>query len=91
VKHATIYEDRAIQSPSVCDRWDWIEACRGGDPHILANFDHGGPLSEVLMLGNIATQFPEETITCNPVAGQIIDHTEAFQQLGFAYRDGWRI
>jgi hypothetical protein len=70
---------------------DWIEACRGGDPHILANFDHGGPLSELLMLGNIATQFPEETITYNPVEGRIPNHTDASQQLGFAYRDGWRI
>jgi hypothetical protein len=45
---------------------DWIDACRGGKPHILADFDQGGPLSELLMLGNLATQHPEETLSYDP-------------------------
>lgn len=70
---------------------DWIDACRGGDPHILADFDHGGPLSELLMLGNFATQFPGETLSYDPVAGRITSHVEANQKLMFQYRDGWKI
>lgn len=70
---------------------DWIDACRGGKPHILANFDNGGPLSELLMLGNIATQFPGKTLSYDPVAGRIISPVEANQNLGFQFRDGWRI
>lgn len=70
---------------------DWIDACRGGEPHILASFDNGGPLSELLMLGNIATQFPGETLAYDPAAGQITSHAEANQRLVFKYRDGWQI
>jgi hypothetical protein len=70
---------------------DWIAACRGARPHILASFDNGGPLSELLMLGNIATQFPEQTLAYDPVSGQIVGHGEANQKLGYPYRDGWRL
>jgi hypothetical protein len=68
---------------------DWMSACRGGTPHILANFDHGGPLSELLMLGNIATLFPEETLAYDPVSGRITNKPEANEKLGFNYREGW--
>ncbi len=70
---------------------DWIDACRGEKPHILASFDNGGPLSELLMLGNIATQFPGENLSYDPLTGQITNHAEASQRLGCQYRDGWRI
>jgi len=70
---------------------DWIEACRGGQPKILADFDHGGPLSELLMLGNIATQFPQEALDYDPANGRIANHAEANEKLGYPYREGWRI
>jgi hypothetical protein len=40
------------------------------------------------MLGNIATPFPAETLSYDPVGGEIIDHAEANQKLRFKYRDG---
>ncbi len=41
---------------------DWVDACRGEKRNMIASFDSGGPLSELLMLGNIATLFPEEML-----------------------------
>lgn len=71
---------------------DWIDACRGiGGGQILASFDNGGPLSELLMLGNIATLFPGETLAYEPAIGQITNHAEGNQRIGFQYREGWRI
>ena len=70
---------------------DWIDACRGATPHILATFDNGGPLSELLMLGNIATQFPGETLSYDPAAGQITNQAEANQKVVWRYRDGWKM
>ena len=70
---------------------DWMDACRGAKPQILADFENGGRLSELLMLGNIATLFPGETLGYNPVAGQITNVAEANQKLSSKYRDGWRI
>ena len=37
---------------------EWIAACKVG-PKAMSNFDYAGPLVELLMLGNIATQFPD--------------------------------
>jgi hypothetical protein len=70
---------------------DWIDACRGDDPHIIANFDNGGRLSEMLMLGNIATRFPEETLSYDPAQGRITNKAEANEHLGIEYRKGWEI
>ena len=70
---------------------DWINACRGGNPNIIADFDNGGCLSELLMIGNIATLYPGETLSYNPLVGRITNKEEANQSLGFTYREGWRI
>ncbi len=70
---------------------DWIDACRGKQPHILATFENGGRLSELLMLGNIATQYPGETLAYDPIAGRITNNAEANGKLLFTYRDGWRL
>jgi hypothetical protein len=70
---------------------DWIDACRGNRPHIIANFDNGGPLSELVMLGNIATLYPDETLTYDSAAGRITNKGEANEYLGFEYRKGWSL
>jgi hypothetical protein len=70
---------------------DWIEACRGKPSPMLANFDNGGPLSELLMLGNIATRFPEEMLAYDPAEGRILNHDEANGSLAFEYREGWAL
>jgi hypothetical protein len=70
---------------------DWMDACRGAKPQILANFENGGRLSELIMLGNIATLFPGETLTYNPLTGQIPSHPEAQHRLSYPYRQGWRL
>jgi hypothetical protein len=70
---------------------DWIDACRGKQPSILANFDNGGPLSELLMLGNIATLFPEDSLTYDPATGRITNKAEANEHLSFSYRKGWSL
>lgn len=70
---------------------DWIDACRGEKSHIIANFHNGGPLSEFLMLGNLATLYPEETLAYDPAIGQITNKPAANEHLGFEYREGWSL
>jgi hypothetical protein len=38
---------------SKCHHRDWIDACKGGKP-ASSNFDYAGPLTEVVLLGNVA-------------------------------------
>jgi hypothetical protein len=68
---------------------DWFIACRGGEP-AMANFGYAGPLSEFIMLGNLATRFDDE-LEYDPVAGRIINNARADQALSYEYRPGWRI
>jgi len=70
---------------------DWIDACRGATPPVLATFENGGRLSEMLMIGNIATLFPGETLAYDPAAGRFAGHPGAEAKLAFPYREGWRI
>jgi hypothetical protein len=66
-----------------------MDACRGARPQILADFENGGRLSELLMLGNLATLFPGQSLAYDPATGQITNHVEANRQIEFNYREGW--
>lgn len=68
---------------------DWFHACRGGPP-AWANFNYANPLSEFLMLGNLATQFEGE-LEYDPAAAKIINRPEANALLQYRYREGWTL
>jgi len=68
---------------------EWIKACKGGTPG-LSNFDYSGPQTELLMLGNVATQF-EGPLEYDPRAMKITNHAEADAALSCEYREGWRL
>jgi len=75
---------------------EWIEACKGGKP-AGSNFDHAGPLAEVVLLGNVALR-PElrETLTRTELLwdGPSMKFTnvpEANEFLHREYREGWTL
>jgi hypothetical protein len=43
------------EAPSIGHKEEWIEACKGGVP-AGANFDYAGPLTEMVLLGNLAVR-----------------------------------
>jgi predicted dehydrogenase len=43
------------EQPSIGHMQEWIEACKGGAP-AGANFDYSGPLTEMVLLGNLAVR-----------------------------------
>jgi hypothetical protein len=68
---------------------DWLQAARGGAP-TLSNFSNTGPFIELLMLGNVATQFTEE-LEFDPLEGRIVNHAEADAVAHPEYRQGWSL
>ena len=40
---------------------DWVRACKGGKP-ASSNFDFSGPLSEMVLMGNLAVRFPNRKL-----------------------------
>jgi hypothetical protein len=75
---------------------EWIEACKGGEPG-GSNFDWAGPLTEVVLLGNVALrlQMREELTTkrllWDPEKLQFKNSDHANQFIKAAYREGWKL
>jgi len=70
--------------------WDWIEAIRTGRP-AGSNFDYGGPLTQVAMLGLIAIKFPGQTLKWDDQAMKFTNHEAANAHVNSLYRAGWHI
>jgi len=68
---------------------EWFQACKGKGG-TLANFDHAGPATELLQLGNVAT-LVGKTLEFDPVACKIVNNTQADALLRPKYREGWSL
>lgn len=66
-----------------------LPAARGGAP-TLSNFSNTGPYLEMLMLGNVATQFKEE-LEYDPLTGRIVNNADADAVAHPEYRQGWSL
>jgi predicted dehydrogenase len=69
---------------------DWIEACKGGKP-ASSNFDYGGPLTEIALLGIIATRTKNTKLQWDSKNMRITNCEEANQYINPPYRSGWTL
>ena len=75
---------------------EWILACKGGQP-AGSNFDWAGPLTEVVLLGNVAlrVQLREELtrikLRWDPDKFEFTNLPEANKFLRRDYREGWKL
>jgi predicted dehydrogenase len=67
----------------------WIRACKGGAKP-LANFDYSGPLTETVLLGNIAARAGRKLLWDGPNF-RITNVPEANEYLRRQYRKGWTL
>lgn len=70
--------------------WDWLEAIRTGR-QAGSNFDYGGPLTEVALLGAIAIRFPGQTLKWDAKATRFTNHDAANAYVNPPYRVGWTL
>jgi len=70
--------------------WDWIEAIRTGR-QAGSNFDYGGPLTQVALLGLIAIRFPGQTLQWDDKKASFTNNRAANEFLDSAYRKGWKL
>jgi hypothetical protein len=61
----------------------------GGKEKCSANFDYAGPLTESVIIGNVAAHFPGETLNFDARALAFPGKPEANQYLTRTFRDGW--
>ena len=65
--------------------------CGGGKEKCSANFDYAGPLTESVIIGNVAARFPGETLAFDARALAFPAKPEANQYLTRTYRSGWKV
>ena len=63
----------------------------GGKDKCSANFDYAGPLTESVLIGNVAAHFPGETLEFDARKLAFPHKPEANQHLTRSYRNGWSL
>jgi predicted dehydrogenase len=69
---------------------DWVRACKGGVP-ASSNFDYSGPLTETVLMGNLAVRFPNQKLLWDGEKMQVTNHKEANTFVRRQYRQGWTL
>lgn len=69
---------------------NWIDACKGKGP-ASSNFDYSGPLTETVVMGNLAILFPGEKIEWDGEKMLVTNLPEANELVMAKYRDGWSL
>ena len=69
---------------------DWVRACKGGQP-ASSSFDYSGPLSETILMGNLAVRFPDKELLWNGEAMEITNDADANAYVKRTYREGWHL
>lgn len=68
---------------------EWIRACKGG-PKPSASFDYSGPLSETILLGNVAARAGQKLFWDGPNF-KVTNMPDAEKYLKREYREGWSL
>jgi len=68
---------------------EWINACKGG-PKAMSNFDYSGPMTETVLLGNVALR-AGQPIEWDAKQLRVTNVPEANRFVKKQYRQGWGI
>ncbi len=85
-------EKTILRSPGIHE--EWIQACKNNDPKAATtNFDYSGPLTETMLLANVAVRLKEKNMILeyDGEKGEITNLPEANELLHFEYRKGWTL
>ena len=85
------FKDAKLPNPGGNDHYiQFVEACRGNGK-TSAPFDYSGPLTESVLLGCLATRFPNKTLEWNAAALEFANVRDANEFVRRRYRRGWEI
>ncbi len=95
ISRPLLYPDAKFQdfkypeTPSLDHYGQFVKACLGQDK-TTANFDYSGPLTEAVLLGGVASRFPQTTLAWDSAKMQF-DLKDANPFVRRAYRKGWEV
>lgn len=85
------YSDYKIEEQANLNHYHgWVDGCLSGKQP-SDGFDYAGPLTEAVLLGNIAVRYRGQNLKWDPEAMKITNLEEANRWLTRDYRDGWEI
>ncbi len=68
----------------------FVETVRG-NAKTSASFDYSGPLTEAVLLGSVATRFPQMTLQWDSAGLKFSNSPEATRYVRRDYREGWEV
>jgi hypothetical protein len=69
---------------------DWIRACKTGKP-ASSSFEYSGPLTETVLMGNLAVRYPNRELFWNGAAMEVTNDKDANAYVRREYREGWKL
>ena len=69
---------------------NWVDACKGGEP-ASSNFDHSGPLTETVVMGNLAMLNLGKMLEWDGENMRVTNLPEANEHVHREYRAGWAL
>jgi hypothetical protein len=69
---------------------DWVRACKDGKP-ASSNFDYGGPLTEMVLLGVLAMRLKDMPLEWDAENIKVTNCDEAAEFVKPVFREGWRL
>jgi len=70
---------------------EFVNCIREGKQKPSANFDYAGPLTEAVLLGCLASIFPNQSLKWDGPGLKFPDSPDANTFVGRSYRKGWEI
>jgi hypothetical protein len=68
---------------------DWVSACKGGSI-ASSNWNYGGPLAEVALLGVLALRFPGQRLEWDARGLRVTNFPAANSLINPPSREGWK-
>jgi predicted dehydrogenase len=85
------FKDFALPQPGAENHYaQFVEACRGNGT-TSTSFDYSGPLTESVLLGCLATRFPETSLAWDTTNLRVTGAEEANRFVRQPYRAGWEV
>lgn len=69
---------------------DWIRSCKDGKP-ASSHFENSGPLSETVLMGNLAVRFPQRKLVWDGLKMEVTNDKDANAYVRRQYRPGWSL
>jgi predicted dehydrogenase len=88
---AAKFRERKLPNPGGHDHYlQFVEACRGNGK-TSAPFAYSGPLTEMVLLGCLATRFPKKTLEWDAAKLAVTNESQANKYIRRRYRKGWEV